>query len=94
MANVKSALIAIAAVLAVSTIVIGHQHAVLAFRGIPAPTPGISITKDLSNTGINIQTNTNQKQTCVATSSNSGISGSCITSATHRVDQSGAELRR
>jgi hypothetical protein len=58
--NHKTALVAIsaiAAVLAVSTIAVGNGRMALAAE--------TTITKNVNNTGVNVQTDTNQKQDCL-----------------------------
>jgi len=87
--NQKTALVAIAAiaaVLAVSTIAIGSVHA--------ADTTTTTITKNTNNTGVNVPTDTDQKQDCQTVGGNSGISGSCTASSTDTVTQSGGILKK
>jgi hypothetical protein len=65
--NHKTAIVAIsaiAAVLAVSTVAIGTLQMALADE---------TITKNVDNTGINVQTHTNQKQQCDTAGGSSGI---------------------
>jgi len=81
------AIVAIAAVLAVSTIAIGNGRMALA-----ADTT--TITKNTNNTGVNVQTDTNQKQVCQTVGGTSGISGSCIGTSTDRINQSGGQLTK
>ena len=81
------AIVAIAAVLAVSTIAIGNGRMALA-----ADTT--TITKNTNNTGVNVQTDTNQKQECQTVGGTSGISGSCIGTSTDTVTQSGGMLKK
>jgi hypothetical protein len=95
----KSALVAIAVIitmLAVNIVAIGNEHAALAQRGGfgRASAPGLMITEHLSNTGINVQTDTYQNQTCATTSGNSGISGSCTASSIDHVNENGGKSRR
>jgi hypothetical protein len=52
------------------------------------------ITKNVNNKGINVQTDTNQKQDCETVGGSSGIAGSCHATSTDRVNQSGGELRK
>jgi hypothetical protein len=83
--NHKTALVvisAIAAMLAVSTITIGNGRMAL---GAETTT----ITKNVNNTGVNVQTDTNQKQDCLTAGGSSGISGSCTAISTDNVAQSG-----
>jgi hypothetical protein len=83
--NHKTALVAIsaiAAMLAVSTITIGNGRMAL---GAETTT----ITKNVNNTGVNVQTDTNQKQDCLTAGGSSGISGSCTAISTDNVTQSG-----
>ena len=94
----KSALVAIAViitVLAVNIVAIGNEHTALArFFGGSVPAPGLTITKDLNNTGINVQTDTYQHQTCATAGGNSGMSGSCTASSIDHVNENGGKLRR
>jgi hypothetical protein len=88
--NQKTAIIAIAAiatVLAVSTIAIGSGRTALAAETI-------TVTKHLNNTGVNVQTETNQPQTCQTVGGTSGITGSCTASSTDTVTQSGGILKK
>jgi hypothetical protein len=88
--NQKTALVAIAAiatVLAVSTIAIGNGR--MAFAAETT-----TITKNTNNTGINVPTDTNQKQDCQTVGGTSGISGSCIGTSTDTVTQSGGMLKK
>jgi hypothetical protein len=79
---------AIAAVLVVSTVAIGSGRIAL------AQTETDNVTKNLNNTGINVQTNTNQKQDCDTAGWNSGIKDSCTASSFDKVDQSGGILKK
>jgi hypothetical protein len=88
--NQKTALLAIAAivtVLAVSTFAIGNGRMALA-----ADTT--TVTKNVNNTGVNVQTDTNEKQDCQTAGGSSGISGSCTASSTDTVTQSGGILKK
>ena len=88
--NQKTALVAIvtiATVLAVSTIAIGNGRMVSA-------TETTTVTKNINNTGVNVQTETNQPQNCQTVGGNSGISGSCTASSTNTVAQSGGILHK
>jgi|SRR5215467_12398239 len=80
--TVLVAIVAIAAVLAVNTIPIGNGRMALAAETI-------TITKNVNNTGVNVQTDTNQKQDCLTVGGTSGISGSYIGTSTDMVTQSG-----
>jgi hypothetical protein len=83
--NQKTALVAIAAiatVLAVSTIAIGNGRTALA-----ADTT--TITKHFSNAGVNVQTDTNQKQDCQTAGGSSPITNSCTAISTDTLAQSG-----
>ncbi|MFY9794731.1 MAG: hypothetical protein WAK17_18215 [Candidatus Nitrosopolaris sp.] len=82
--NQKTALVtiaAIAAVLAVNTIAIGNGRSASAATDV--------ITKHFNNTGINVQTDTNQKQDCETAGGSSGIANSCTATSTDNVAQSG-----
>jgi hypothetical protein len=95
--NQKTALVAIAAIAAlivVSTTAIGNGRTANAFGGFRAPPPGVTITKDLNNTGVNVQTDTNQKQDCLTAGGSSGVSGSCTASSTDTLSQSGGILKK
>jgi hypothetical protein len=89
--NQKTSLIAIAAiaaVLAVSTIAIGNGRMAL------AETDTKTVTIHVNNTGINVPTDTNQKQGCLTAGVNSGITGSCIGTSTDTVTSSGGILKK
>ena len=77
------AISAIAAVLVVSTITSGRIA--LAQE---------TVTKDLNNTGINVQTSTSQKQGCDTSGGSSPIGMSCTANSTHTVTQSGGILKK
>jgi len=81
------AIVAIAVVLAVSTIAIGSGR--MAFAAETT-----TITKHTNNTGINVPTDTNQKQDCQTVGGTSGISGSCLATSTDTVQQSGGMLKK
>lgn len=88
--NQKTALVAIAAVatvLIVSTIAVGIGRAASAAETT-------TITKRVNNTGVNVQTETNQPQTCQTVGGTSGISGSCIGTSTDTIGQSGGILKK
>jgi hypothetical protein len=88
--NQKTAIIAIAAiatVLAVSTIAIGSGRTALAAETT-------TVTKHLNNTGVNVQTETSQPQTCQTVGGTSGITGSCTAASTDTVTQSGGILKK
>ena len=83
--NHKTALVAIsaiAAVLAVSTIAIGNGRMAYAAETT-------TITKNVNNTGVNVQTDTAQKQNCETAGGSSPMSGSCTATSTDNVMQSG-----
>ena len=79
------AIVAIAAVLAVSTI--GRA-------AFAADTDTTTITKNVNNTGVNVQTDTAQKQNCEAAGETSPMSGSCTASSTDTISQSGGVLKK
>ena len=90
--NQKTALVtiaAIAAVLAVSTIAIGNGRMALA-----ADTTTTTITKDVNNSGVNVQTDTNQKQDCLTAGANSGIANSCQATSADTINQQGGILKK
>ncbi len=78
-ATVLVAIAALASVLVISTVTIGSGHIALAD----------TITKHFNNTGINVQTNTDQKQYCDTAGGTSPIAGSCTPTSTDTVTQSG-----
>jgi hypothetical protein len=87
--NQKTSLVAIAAiaaVLAVSAIAIGSVHNALADTK--------TITKTTNNTGVNVQTDTNQKQQCDTAGGTSPITNSCTATSTDTVTQSGGVLKK
>ena len=98
--NQKTALVAIAAiatVLAVSTIAIGNGRMALG-----ADTDTKTITIHVNNTGVNVPTDTNQKQNCETAGGTSpiggaggeGPTGSCTAGSTDTVTQSGGVLKK
>jgi len=89
--NQKTALVTIAAiatVLAVSTIAIGNGRMAL------AETDTKTITIHVNNTGINVPTETSQKQQCDTVGANSGITGSCLGTSTDNINQQGGILKK
>ena len=87
MTNVKNqktvlfAIAAIVAVIAVSTIAIGSGRIASAATHV--------VTKHFINTGVNIQTTTNQEQKCETTAGGSPITSSCIYTSTNTNTESG-----
>ena len=79
------AIVAIAAVLAVSTI--GRA-------AFAADTDTTTITKNVNNTGVNVQTDTAQKQNCETAGGSSGLTNSCTASSTDTISQSGGVLKK
>ena len=71
-------------VLVVSTIAIGSGRTALAD----------DITKNINNTGINVPTDTNQKQECQTVGGSSPIGTSCTATSTDTVSQSGGILKK
>lgn len=64
--NNKTALVAISAALVVSIIAVGSGRTLLAAETI-------TITKNLNNAGVNVQTDTTQKQDCLTAGGGSSI---------------------
>jgi hypothetical protein len=87
-ATVLVAIAALAGMIAVSTVAIGIHTA------FAADTDTTTITKNINNTGVNVQTDTNQKQNCETAGGASGISGSCQATSTDTVTQSGGVLKK
>ena len=88
--NQKTALVAIAAIAAlivVSTIAMGNGRAALAAETT-------TVTKHLNNTGVNVQTDTDQKENCQTVGGYSGIADSCKANSNDKVDQSGGTLKK
>ena len=94
--NHKTALVAISAiatVLAVSTVVMGSKHIAFADE---------TITKNVDNTGLNVQTHTNQKHQCDTTGGSSPIGGfrggfgpgPCSARSLDGINQTGGELTK
>jgi len=48
-----------------------------------------TITKTTTNTGVNVPTDTDQKQQCDTAGGMSGISGSCLATSTDKINQTG-----
>ncbi len=53
-----------------------------------------TIVSHFNNTGVNVQTDTNQKQECKTAGGASGITGSCTAASTDTVTQSGGILKK
>ncbi|HYA84444.1 MAG TPA: hypothetical protein VEH06_13505 [Candidatus Bathyarchaeia archaeon] len=81
--NQKKALgiVAIAAVIAVSTVALGNGRVALADT--------TTITKHTNNTGVNVPTDTDQKQNCETAGGSSGIAMSCTANSNDQVTESG-----
>jgi hypothetical protein len=79
------AIVAIAAVLAVSTI--GRA-------AFAADTDTTTITKNINNTGVNVPTDTAQKQNCETAGGMSTISTSCQSTSIDSITQSGGVLKK
>jgi hypothetical protein len=73
---------ALVAISAIAAVLIGSGHFVLAASDN-------TIVSHVNNTGVNVQTSTNQEQKCDTAGGSSGISGSCTASSTDNVMQSG-----
>ncbi len=80
LATVLVAITALAGVLAVSTVAVHNAF---------ADTKTVTVTKNTNNTGVNVPTDTDQKQDCVTAGGYSGIADSCHASSTDKIDQSG-----
>ncbi len=74
-------LIALAAISAIAAALTGSAHMASAFVAV--------LTGHTTNTGVNVQTDTNQKQDCLTTGGSSPISMSCTANSNDRVTQSG-----
>ncbi len=88
-ATVLVAIAALAGMVAVSTVAIGSVHTVFA-----ADTDTKTVTVHVNNTGVNVPTDTNQKQDCVTAGGYSGIADSCHASSSDTVTQSGGILKK
>jgi hypothetical protein len=88
-ATVLVAIAALAGVLVVSTVAIGSGHFALG-----AETETKTITKNLNNPGINVPTDTDQKQDCLTAGGQSQVSGSCTAGSTDTITQSGGILKK
>jgi hypothetical protein len=87
--NQKTALVAIAAlagVLAVSTVAVHNAFA--------DDSKTITITKSTTNTGVNVPTDTDQKQNCETAGGTSGIDRSCTANSIDQITQSGGVLKK
>jgi len=89
------AIVAIAAVLAVSTI------AIVTGRMALAETDTKTVTIHVNNTGVNVPTDTSQKQGCDTAGVNSAIShsgeggpGSCTATSTDNINENGGILKK
>ena len=79
--NQKTVLFAMVTVIAVSMIAIGNGRIASAATHV--------VTKHFINTGVNIQTTTNQEQKCETTAGGSPITSSCIYTSTNTNTESG-----
>ena len=80
--TVLVAIAALAGVPVVSTVAIGSGR-------IASAAETETITKHFNNTGVNVQTDTDQKQYCDTAGGYSGIKDSCTAASSDKVDQSG-----
>jgi hypothetical protein len=87
-ATVLVAIAALAGVLVVSTSAIGSGRIALAAHDNDTK------VSHFNNTGVNVQTDTNQKQECKTAGGASGITGSCTAASTDTVTQSGGILKK
>ena len=88
-ATVLVAIAALAGMLAVSTVAIGSVHKALADE-----TKTITKNIRVNNTGVNVPTDTDQKQNCETAGSGSTIGGSCTAFSQDTVTQSGGILKK
>ena|SRR5215469_14815970 len=79
--------------LLISTSAIGNGHTGSSGSG-SGRDPSNNLLVDGNNTGINIQTDTNQPQTCQTVGANSPLSGSCIANSNNQITQSGGILKK
>jgi hypothetical protein len=86
-ATVLVAIAALAGVLVVSTVAIGSGHFAL---GAETET----ITKTVNNTGVNVQTSTDQKQDCKTAGGESAITDSCRATSQDTITPSGGILKK
>ncbi len=80
-----------AAVLVTIAVLAGSLAVSMVHNALAAET--VTITKNIrvNNTGINVPTDTDQKQNCQTAGANSGIGGSCTASSTDTITQSGGK---
>ena len=95
--------IALAGLLLVSTSAVGNGHTGGWGSGSDSGSgsgsgsgrdPSNNLLVHGNNTGINIQTDTNQPQTCQTVGANSPLSGSCIANSNNQITQSGGILKK
>ena len=79
------AIVTIAAVLAVSTIALGSGRMALADTK--------TVTIHVNNTGVNVPTDTDQKQQCDTAGGTSPMSTSCTATSSDTITQSGGVLK-
>jgi hypothetical protein len=82
-------LIAIVAISAIALVLTGSLHMAFAQRFGFRPPPGNSITKTIDNHGVNVQTDTDQKQDCRTAGGTSGIADSCHATSIDTITESG-----
>ncbi len=85
-ATVLVAIAALAGMLAISSIAVHNAFA--------DDSKTVTVTKNTNNTGVNVQTDTNQKQNCETAGENSGMSSSCTASSSDNLQQSGGILKK
>jgi hypothetical protein len=87
-ATVLVAIAALAGMVAVSTAAIGVHTA------FAADTDTKTVTIHVNNTGVNVPTDTNQKQNCQTAGGTSAITSSCTAASSDTVTQSGGILKK
>ncbi len=85
-ATVLVAIVALAGMLAVSSIAIHNAFA--------DDSKTVTVTKNTNNTGVNVPTDTNQKQDCQTVGGGSGIANSCQATSNDIITQSGGILKK
>jgi hypothetical protein len=85
--NHKRATVLLAIAALAGMVAIGSIHNALADKTV-------TITTRVNNTGVNVPTDTYQKQDCLTAGGSSGITNSCTASSTDTITQSGGILKK
>ena len=93
--NNHKTLIALAAISAIAAVLTGSVHVAFAQLSSTAAQGDVkTITKTTTNSGVNVPTDTDQKQQCDTAGGTSPIATSCTATSTDTITQSGGVLKK